>query len=151
MLGRIFSYVLHEVNEAYQQRIVEQESAIHSANLVDLFCVKRNIGMFEANKGSNVSHFLLQYDLKRSHFLKFTMRIASGHVHRNLQHDMSQKDLANHIITLYETFINGQLYLRELYTTSLQKKKLSNGKFMKLLNGDFTPGDCAKRQALKEL
>jgi len=95
--GGIFSYVLHEVNEAYQQRIVEQESEMHSANLVDLFCVGRNIEMSEANKGSNVSHFLLQYHIKPPHFTTFTMRIASGHVHRNLQHDMSQKDLANNI------------------------------------------------------
>jgi len=65
---------------------------MHSANLVDLFCVTRNIEISAANKGSNVGHFLLQYDVKFPHFTKFTMRTASDHVHYNLQHDMSQKD-----------------------------------------------------------
>ena len=75
--------------------------------------------MFEANKGSNVSHFLLQYDLKPPHFTKFTMRIASGHVYCNLQHKISQKDLANNIIILNQIFINGQnmpaLFERAIY------------------------------------
>jgi len=59
-----------------------------TADLVNLFSFARNIEISEAKKGSNVSCFLLQYDVEPPNFTDFKMKLTSDYVRRYLRNDM---------------------------------------------------------------